>query len=177
MPKQRFQITEQDMNELQRAYRQTKDAATRTRYQAVLLYAQNYPVDEIGQITGCQRSSLMEWCQKYRQQGVAGLQEHRGGPRRAKLSADQLVELGEKLRLYCPRDVFGGDSCTASGHHWTVEDLVAALRRWYGVSWDSRSSYHRLLAHCGFTYQRTEKVYKSRREREVLDFEAVVEKN
>jgi hypothetical protein len=25
----------------------------------------------------------MEWCRKYRQSGVAGLEEHRGGPVRA----------------------------------------------------------------------------------------------
>jgi transposase len=177
MAKQRFQITEQETDELRRAYRQTKDAATRTRYQAILLYVENYPVDEIGRITGCQRSSLMEWCQKYRQQGVDGLRDHRGGPHRAKLSNEQMVALGEKLHLYCPRDLLGADTHSASGQHWTVEDLVTAIQRWYGVTWDSRSSYHRLLAHCGFTYQRTEKVYKSRREHEVVDFEAAVEKN
>ena len=139
MPKQRFQITEQETNDLWQAYRQTKDAATRTRYQAVLLYVQNYPVDEIGQITGCQRTSLMEWCQKYRQQGVAGLTDHRGGAHRAKLSAEQMVELGEKLNLYRPRDLLGADTHTASGQHWTVEDLAQAIQQWYGVTWDSRS--------------------------------------
>jgi transposase len=177
MPKQRFQITEQETNDLWQAYRQTKDAATRTRYQAVWLYVQNYPVDEICQITGGQRTSLMEWCQKYRQQGVAGLTDHRGGSHRAKLSDEHVMELGEQLKLYCPRDLFGANTQTASGQHWTVEDLAQAVQHWYGVSWDSRSSYHRLLAHCGFTYQRTEKVYKSQRAGAVMEFEAWVEKN
>ena len=162
---------------MQRAYRETKDAATRTRYQAVMLYSQNYPVDEICQITGCPRSSLMEWCRKYRQQGVAGLTDHRGGPQRAKLKAEQMADLREKLGLYRPCDLFGPETYTASGQHWTVEDLARAIVQWYGVTWDSRSSYHRVLARCGFTYQRTEKVYKSRRDRDVMDFEAYVEKN
>jgi transposase len=177
MPKQRFQITEHERNELWQAYRQTKDAATRTRCQAILLYGQNYPVDEIGQITGCQRSSLMEWCRKYRQQGAAALTEHRGGPHRAKLSAEERVALGAKLSLYCPRDLLGVHTQTASGQHWTVEDLAQAVQQWYGVTWDSRSAYHRILAHCGFTYQRTEKVYKSQRTAAVMDFDALVEKN
>jgi transposase len=177
MPKKRFEITESQERELQHAYRETKDAATRTRYQAVILYGQNYAVAEICQITGCHRNSLMEWCRKYREQGVVGLQDHRGGPCCAKLSVEQMGEVGQKLDMYSPRDLFGPDTHTASGQHWTVEDLARAVQSWYGVVWESRSSYHRLLAQCGFTWQRTEKVYKSRRESAVMDFEAYVEKN
>lgn len=177
MPRKRFEITEEQGKALQRACRQTKDAATRTRYQAVILYTQNYRVDEICQITDCHRNSLMEWCRKYRQQGVAGLRDHRGGAHRAKLSAEQEEELSQKLEMYTPRDVFGPQTHTASGQDWTVEDLASAMQRWYGVVFESRSSYHGLFARCGFTYQRTEKVYKSRRERAVVDFEARVEKN
>jgi transposase len=93
MPRQRFEITEQQVKGLQRAYREAKDAATRTRDQAVMLYSQSYPVAKICQITGCHRNSLMEWCRKYRQHGVAGLSDHRGGPRRAKLSTEQVEAL------------------------------------------------------------------------------------
>jgi transposase len=177
MARQRFEITEEHEKTLRCAYGETKDAATRTRYQAVMLYSQGYPVDEICQITGCHRTSLMEWCRKYRQQGVDGLTDHRGGPRRAKLSAEQLEELSDQLSLYKPCDLFGSDTYSAGGQHWTVEDLARAIEGWYGIVWESRSSYHRVLARCGLSYQRTEKVYKSRRERDEVDFEAYVEKN
>ena len=176
MARDRFQVTEQQSKELQRAFTQAKDGATRTRLQAVRLYVQGYPTVEITQITGCNRSSLMEWCSKYRQSGVAGLAEHRGGPVRAKLKPQQVAELREKLRQYRPYDLFGPAAYTASGQHWTVEDLVQAVQRWYGIGWKSRASYHSLLAQCGFSYQRSEKVYKSRREKDVLEFEAMVEK-
>lgn len=73
--------------------------------------------------------------------------------------------------------MFGLESHSAGGQHWTVEDLAGAIQGWYGVVFESRSSYHGLFARCGFTYQGTEKVYKSRRERDVMDFEAQVEKN
>jgi transposase len=148
---------------LQQAYRQTTDAASRTHYQAVVLYSQNYRVEEICQIAGCHRNSLMELCRKYRQCGVAGLIDHRGGLHRAKLSAEQVEALQHKLAMYRPHDLFGLESHSASGQHWTVEDPDRALQRWYGVVFASRSSYHRLFARCGFTYQRTEKVYKSSR--------------
>ncbi len=176
MAKRRFELNERQNNELQRAYTQAKDSSTRTRLQAVRLYGRGYPVAEILEITGSNRTSLMEWCRKYRQSGVAGLEEHRGGPVRAKLKTEQVTELGEKLRQYRPYDLFGPEAYTASGQHWTVADLVRAVQHWYGVRWKSRASYHHLFTQCGYSYQRTEKVYKSRREKDVLEFEAQVEK-
>ena len=119
----------------------------------------------------------MDWCRAYREQGIAGLRDHRRGGNRAKLSAQQLETVRERLLLYSPRDLLGPNTQTATGQHWTVEDLAQAVQRWYGITWESRTSYHVLFARCGFTYQRTEKVYKSRRERDVTEFEAQVEKN
>lgn len=169
-------FTEAHLHELQRAYTQEKDGATRTRLQAVKLYGQGYGVGEILNITTSSRSALMQWWRKYGTDGLAGLQDHRGGPQSAKLNPEERAELAEKLRQYRPYDVFGPQCHTASGQHWTVADLAQAVEKWYGVCWKSRASYAQVLAACGFSYQRTEKVYKSRREGAVLDFEAAVEK-
>lgn len=177
MAKRQWKLTEQEEKELQRAFVSTKDGATRIRYQAVRMYGLGYPVDEICQITSCNRTSLMEWCAKYREQGIEGLTDHRGGPHRAKLTGEQVAEVAEKLHQYTPYGLFGPQAYTASGQHWTVEDLARAIEGWYSVTWKSRSSYRELFAQCGFSYQRTEKVYKSRRERDVMDFEELVEKN
>jgi transposase len=177
MAKRSFHITQKQERELQQAFETTKDGATRTRIQAVRMYGLQYKVEEIQRLTGCSRSSLMDWCRAYRGQGIDGLRDHRIGGNRAKLSAQQLEEIQERLLMYSPRDILGPHTQTATGQHWTVEDLAQVVRRWYGITWDSRTSYHSLFARCGFTYQRTEKVYKSRRERDVVEFEAQVEKN
>ena len=177
MPRKRFEITEKDRKELQWGYRQSEEATTRTRHQAVLLYSQSYRAEEICQITGCSPTSLMAWWRKYRQVGVEGLQDHRGGARRSKLTPEQIVELEDRLEIYTPRDLLGPNTYTSSGRHWTVEDLASAVEKWYGVTWLSRTSYYMLFAHYGYSYQRTEKVYKSRRLQDVLDFEAKAEKN
>lgn len=177
MSRQRFTISESQAKELEQAYRETKDADTRTRYQAVRLYTQGYTTSEIFNITGTNQSSLMEWCRNYREQGVEGLRDHRGGRHAAKLSETQVEELYHRLRQYSPCDVFGNDTHTSSGDHWTVEDLARAIEQWYGVTWQSRTSYLNLLAECEFSYQRSEKVYKSRQEQAVAAFEAGLEKN
>jgi len=177
MGKQRFQLSEQDHKDLERAYRESRDGATRTRYQAVRLYSQNYGVAEICQITGCNRTSLLEWWRKYRARGVEGLIDHRGGAVRSKLSQEQVQDIGQKLREYRPRDVLGQSTHSSSGQHWTIEDLVMAVEHWYGVRWKSRVSYHSLFITCEFSYQRTEKVYKSRRAADIAEFQATAEKN
>src|SRR5713226_7049337 len=145
MAKGRFEITEQDEKGLERAYRECRSGPERTRYQAVRLYSQGYGVLEICQITGCNRTSLMEWWRKYREGGLERLQDHRGGPVRSKLSPEQVKEVEEKLRMYRPRDVLGTHTQTSSGQHWTIEDLARSVEIWYRVSWKSRTSYHDLF--------------------------------
>jgi transposase len=177
MAKRNFQINEQQEVELRQAFEQTRDGPTRTRYQAVRLYGLGYKVGDIQAITGCTRSSLMNWVRDYRQVGVAALVDHRQGGNRAKLTAEQIRQVSQRLREYTPRDLLGAETQTSSGQHWTVEDLARAVDQWFGVTWDSRTSYHTVFKQCQFTYQRTEKVFKSRRERDVAEFEARLEKN
>ncbi len=76
-----------------------------------------------------------------------------------------------------PRQLFGPETATPDGQFWTVPDLKRAVQAWFEVTWSSPSSYLALLADCGFTYQRAQKVYTSRSERAILAFEEQLEKN
>ena len=177
MAKRKFKLTEGERKDLLQAYRSCKDAATRTRYQAVRLYGECYSVDEIMQITGCSRTSLMEWCRAYREDHSQGLVDKRAGGNRAKLSKLQIEELQQLLHQYTPKERLGPRASTADGQFWSVEDLALIVREQYGVEYKSRTSYSQLLHVCGFSYQKTEKVFKSRSETKVADFEEQLEKN
>ncbi len=172
-----FQLTDGAANALMAAYHRTKDGLHRTRLQAVRLYGLGYAVTEIQTITGCARSSLMEWCRAYVEHGVAGLDDRRVGGNNAKLTREQLADLGDKLHQYTPRSLFGPDATTADGQAWTVADLRRAVAYWYGVTYQSVVSYATLFDRCGFSYHRPTKVFKSRSERAVLEFETQLEKN
>ena len=176
MAKRKFVLTEAERKELLQAYRNCKDAATRTRYQAVRLYGEGYPVEEIMQITGCSRTSLMEWCRAYRADRSQGLVDKRIGGNRAKLSKLQIEALQQMLHEYTPKERLGPKASTVDGQFWSVEDLALVVREQYGVAYQSRTSYSQLLHLCGFSYQKTEKVFKSRRETQVADFEEQLEK-
>src|SRR6266508_6228914 len=177
MAKRKFKLTDAEGKELLQAYRGCRDASTRTRYQAVRLYGEGYPEPEIEQITGCNRTSLMEWCRAYRADHSQGLVNKRVGGNRAKLRKLQIEELQQMLHQYTPKERLGRNASTADGQFWTVEDLVLVVRERYGVVYQRRTSYSQLLRLCGFSYQKTEKIFKSRSQTKVADFEEQLEKN
>jgi transposase len=176
MAKRQFQLSEEQVKELTQAYLSCKDGPTRTRYQAVRLYGTGYPVKEVINVTGCSQTSLMDWCRIYRTQGTAGLVDKRRGGNRAKLRPAQIEELQRRLHQYTPANLFGATAATADGQFWTVEDLQRATEQWYGVCYQSRTSYYSLFEHCDFSRQRPAKGYKSRSEVKIAEFEEQLEK-
>ena len=152
-----------------------KAAETRTRYQAVRLYGEGTSEVEIEQITGCSRTSLMEWCRAYRADPAQGLVDKRAGGNRAKLSNLQIEELQDMLHQYMPKERLGAKA--SHGQFWNVADLALVVQEQYGIEYQSRTSYVCLLHLCGFSYQQTEKVFKSRSAMKVADFEEQFEKN
>ena len=177
MAKRKFKLTDEERKDLLKAYRTSKDAGTRTRCQAVRLYGEGYAEKEIERITGCSRTSLMEWCRAYRADQSQGLVDHRTGGNSAKLSKLQIEELQQKLHQYTPKELFGTNASTVDGQFWTVEDLILLVRKQYDVEYKSRTSYTNLLRLCGFSYQKSEKIFKSRSQTKVADFEEQLEKN
>ena len=117
----------------------------------------------------------MGWCRIYREQGIAGLVDKRKGGNRAKLTSAQIDELGHKLEHYTPAQVLKAQGFT--DQYWSVESLSCAVREWYGVIYQSRTSYYTLFDTCGFSCQRPAKVYKSRSETKIAEFEEQLEKN
>jgi len=120
---------------------------------------------------------LMGWCRTYRADPSQGLVDKRTGGHRAKLSSLQIEKLQQMMHQYTPKERLGYKASTTDGQFWTVEDLALVVRERYGVEYQSRTSYSRLLHLCGFSYQKTEKVFKSRSETKVADFEEQLEKN
>jgi transposase len=177
MAKRKYKIDEEQEKELLAAYQLCKDGSTKIRYQAVRMYGLSYPVKEIQHITNCSRTSLMEWVQAYREQGTPGLVDKRAGGNSAKLSRLQIEDLSNRLHSTTPEQILGIKAVSATGQFWTISDLYQAINRWYGVQYRSKNALLRLFRECGFSYHRPERVYKSRRESQVMEFQEQLEKN
>src|SRR5258707_13987446 len=173
MAKRKFRLSEKERQDLIQAYVLSENVGTRTRYQAVRLYGEGYAEAEIEKITGCSRTSLMEWCRAYREKRVQGLVDKRIGGNSAKLKKLQVEDLGYRLRQYTPRDLFGPEASV----FWGVSALRQAIKKWDQVEYRSYSSYLRIIECCDISYLMDVKVYKLLNEMKVLEFEEQVEKN
>ena len=178
MAKRTFTLTNAEEQALRAAYDSCADGAERTRLQAVRLYGTGRSVADIVDITQCSRRSLARWCQDYRRAGRESLTDQRSGGNRALLTAEQLTDISGKLQQYTPQALFGATHQSAGdGTYWSVADLRRAVERWTGVTYQQPASYHALFRQCGFSYQRTERYYRSRKEADVVAFQEQVEKN
>lgn len=177
MNKRKFQLSPEQNNELQGAYQQCGDGATKMRYQAVRLYGIGYAAEAVIEITGCSRRRLMAWCRSYREYGVAGLIDRRVGGNSAKLSSSEVEAVQAKLHQYRPNQLLRSDEYSGSGEFWTVSALSIWLEREFDVVYGSATSYRSLLKQCGLRRQRPAQQYKSRSEAKVMAFEEALEKN
>jgi len=177
MVKRKFTLTIEEQVKFKAAYHQSKDANLTKKLLAVRLYGSGHPTDEIIELVGCSRTSLMEWVQKYQLDGLDSLKDQRQGGNHVKLSRTQKAALKEKVGQYTPKQLLGDDCATSSGAHWTGTDLKQLIYQEYRVVYQSPTSYRVMLTEFGLSYQRTEKVFKSKSQLKQADFEEQLEKN
>ncbi len=177
MAKRKFTLTEKEVGQFKRRESTVEDVREIKRLQAVRLYGTGKATSEIIEMVGCSWRSLMDWCQAYRQNGLAGLKSKWQGQNAAKLSAKQRAEISERVNSYRPDQILPPELRSSRGEFWTISDLKVAVKYWYQASWRSESTYRLLIHECGFSYQRTEKQYRSRpNELRIADFEAELAK-
>lgn len=172
MAKRQFQLSEKEIQDFRQAEQQTREVHELRRLQAVRLYGSGVNLSEIVNVVACGESSVRQWAQHYRQQGIDALRSHWQGANANKLTPEQRDDLRQRLHHYRPVDLH-----LSQGQFWTVSDLRIAVQHWYGVSYHSEDSYLHLLHAGGFSYQRAERVYRSRPNAQTVNnFEAELEK-
>lgn len=172
-----FELSKEQQQELKAVEQEVSKVNDLKRLMAVRLYGEGYPTQEIEAIVGCSWRSLMRWCAGYQAKGLAGLPDQRVGGNRAKLSVEQREEVKERLHSYRPDQLLPPSMRIEQGAFWTVSDLKITLDVWYDVTYQSDTSYRKLLHECGLSRQQTESQYRSRPSAEVIaEFQARLEK-
>jgi transposase len=111
------------------------------------------------------------------QAGLSALRSNWSTQNASKLTGEQQTDLRTRLHEYRPDQLLPADMRVSAGQFWTISDLMIVVEQWYGVIYQDAGSYRNLFKRCGFSYHRTERVYKSRpSEVELAEFEAEVEK-
>ena len=177
MKNRQFHLTQDQLKELKRHEQANKRVDVAKRLQAIRLYGTGRAVSDITDIIGCSETSVRDWATLYKRHGIDGLLDHHhiSAQNARKLTHEQETDLKARLHQYEPRQVLR--EWTGNGQFWTVDDVQAVIEMWYGVLYREQKSYRNILQRCGFSYQRTEQVYKSRPSvQAIADFEAELEK-
>lgn len=178
MAKRQFQLTEDEIAAFRQAEATTQDVRELKRLQAVRLYGMGEPVATIQKLVGCGPVSPRQWASLYRQGGLESLRIVWSSGNANKLVDEQRQDLFQKLEQYSPEQVIAPDVRVERGSFWTVSDLQIVIEQWYGVSYRSPQSYRNLLHASGLSYQKVERVYRSRPGAvQLAEFEANLEKN
>ncbi len=177
MAKRQFQLSEQELKQFVQAESKTRDTHELKRLQAVRLYGSGTEGRVIETLVGCDERSIRKWTQNYQQAGLDGLKSHWQGENALKLSRTQRADLKQRVQQYRPDQVIAPEVRISRGQFWTVSDLQIVVKSWYAVEYRTTDSYRTLLHECGLSYQRTESVYRSRPDQQmVAEFEAELEK-
>jgi transposase len=177
MAKRQFKLTEEEIIAFHQAEQATRDVRELRRLQAVRLYGMGEAVTSIQKLVGCGAVSPRQWASEYKQGGLWAMQSHWSKGNARKLTIEQRQELEQKVRQYTPDQVISGTRRVERGSFWTVSDLQIVVEQWFEVKYQSETSYRHLLRDCGMSYQKVEKIYRSRPSAEQLaEFEEQVEK-
>jgi transposase len=178
MAKRQLILDEQEIAALKRTADQTGDPAELKRLQAIRLFGTGHPVAEIADIVDTSIPSIYRWSMAYQQDGPRALEsKYEGNQNAAKMTRAQKADLREKLNRYSPDQVFSPEIRVSQGKFWTISDLKLAVKQWYGVTYQSETSYRSLFHECDFSVQRTTGQYRSRASQQAIaDFEEQLEK-
>jgi transposase len=141
------ELTTNEISELDRLYRETKDVRLKQRAQIILLAAENKLIaPEIAQVVRVNDQSVRSWLRRYMAQGIAGLRDEArsGAPRKVTAAYEQ--RLLEVVRQR-PRTL--GQSFST----WTVQRVADFLKQELGVEL-SKATVHRVLQRHDIVFSR-----------------------
>ena len=145
MATRKFHLTPVEVADLSDVLESATGDLAYDRLRAIVAYSAGVPWPELAARYHCSRSGLQHWCSIYRRGGKEALiSRGRHGGRDSHLTQSQLVDLARRLATTTPAQAFPGSE-TSGGDHWTAKDLYRAIRLWYGVVYNSPTTYYTLL--------------------------------
>lgn len=164
-------LTEEEKERIFRAYKTTKNANEKIRYQALKLLAEGYKRKEVSAITGLSKQTVGLWITAYNKRGIEELREKRTTGNHKKLTGEQKNSIAKILKEKTP-DIRG-----YQGKFWTVQSLKQLIKKEYAVVYKDNQSYRNIFLYAGFSFHKPEKVNKKQNQHMRKKFERKIKKN
>src|SRR6266704_1666166 len=145
MKHRQFKLTEDEIQGLEAAEQETREALALRRLQGVRMYGSGLDMKLVKQVTGAARRTVEDWIKAYRAHGVAGLQPGWKGGNSRKLTVNEREALTNRLQHMTVEQALSQEERVDNGPFWTVEAVKRVVEKWYGVEYRSRESYRLLL--------------------------------
>lgn len=123
----RINLSAEEYASVERQFKSSTDRRVRARCQAVLMVHRGRKRQAIAEDLGVHRTTLRKWLERYRAQGVQGLQGRRapGNPPRLPASLASTILKWVKS---------GPQGCGLNRANWTYEELAAHVYRTTGIT-------------------------------------------
>ena len=158
-------LTEDELDSLKRFISDKTKTKTETqKAQAILLVNREYPIEEITEMTGYERSQVFELRKRFLIEGVGSLVDKRKGKPKELLTKQQREEILETVKTKTPKD-FG-----YTAEHWTTGFLGKWIEEHYEVKYKSKTSLYLVFKKASFTYHKPGRVYDKHDETEVAQW-------
>lgn len=131
------------------------------RAQTIIMIDKEKDIDEIFELTGYRRAQIFGLRKNYLNCGIKALyNKHKKNPKEL-LTNKQKDKIAKILKTKTPSN-FGYDN-----DHWTTMILGDFVKRYYNVSYKSRTSYYLIFRQAKFTYHKPGRVYEKHNEAEI----------
>jgi transposase len=131
-------LTEELYNEAFDEYQKLKDSKLSKKLLAIIAFKSNTS-QEISRVLRIAPSSLFRWLKQFKEKGIEGLKETRGGNYPAKLSEEEWEEVKEKIVL--------GKDYSGREINWTLKKLQQVIEEEYAVKYSTegiRKKLHKM---------------------------------
>ncbi len=177
MKQRKFTLSAEAVVQFEKREHETREALELRRLQAVRLYGSGADIAVVQQVSMASRRTIQRWVDSYEAGGLDGLKAGWKGGNHRNLSEAQRTALKHQLQNQQPNEALAIGDEAQGNKFWTVATVRELVEKHYGVRYRSVRSYHTLLHECGFSYQRSEGIYRSRpSEALIAEFEADAEK-
>jgi transposase len=137
-----FNLTQDQINELRRAHRRSRDKREADRIKAIYSLAVGHSVQEVVSILMLDEETLRNYVNRYKEGGVDKLITDNYKGSSAKLNQEELIEFDEHVE---------------KNTYLTVEAIIAHVKKTYGISY-SVSGMRDLLHRLNYTYKKSKLV-------------------
>ena len=165
-----YTFSEEEKEDIRTAMKNEKNLVVKERLQAVHMTMQNLKRYEVATILARGTEFVGKWVKTYKESGLDGLSEKRGGVRHHHLTPEQEEFIKDIVVHSLPTD------CNYSQAVWSAALLVDLIENMYDKTY-TRNGVYALLERLGVSYKKANKIDPKKSHKVIQEWKLHMEKN